>query len=47
VAALSSNLEFSWHYLVCPPIGQSGGSTASLLGHTSSYDCNNGVLTVH
>lgn len=47
VALLVAGFEFSWHYLVCPASGESGGTTASLLGHSSSYDCNNGVLTVH
>src|SRR6266851_4568652 len=47
IALLVAGFEFSWHYLVCPPTGESGGTTASFLGHASSYDCNNGVLTVH
>ena len=47
VALLVGGFEFTWNYLVCPPTGESGGTTASLLGHSSSYDCNNGVLTVH
>jgi hypothetical protein len=47
VGLLVGGFEFSWNYLVCPPTGQSGGSTASLLGRGVSYDCNNGVLTVH
>jgi hypothetical protein len=47
IAVLVTGFEFSWHYLVCPPTGESGGTTASFLGHASSYDCNNGVLTVH
>jgi len=47
VALLVGGFEFSWNHLVCPPTGESGGSMASFLGHGSSYDCNNGVLTVH
>jgi hypothetical protein len=47
VALLGGGFEFTWNHLVCPPTGESGGSTASFLGHGSSYDCNNGVLTVH
>ncbi len=47
VAVLVAGFEVSSHYLVCPSTGESGGTTASLLGHSSSYDCNNGVLTVH
>ena len=47
VALLVGGFEFSWSYLVCPPTGESGGTTASLLGRGVSYDCNNGVLTVH
>ena len=47
VALLAAGFEFSWNHLVCPPTGDSGGSTASLLGRGISYDCNNGVLTVH
>ena len=47
VALLVGGFEFSWSYLVCPPTGESGGSTASLLGRGASYDCNNGALTVH
>ena len=45
VALLVGGFEFTWNHLVCPPTGESGGSTASFLGHGSSYDCNNGVLT--
>ena len=45
VALLAAGFEFTWNHLVCPPTGESGGSTASFLGHGSSYDCNNGVLT--
>jgi len=47
VALLGAGFEFSWGYIVCPGSGESGGSTASFLGRGSSYDCNNGVLTVH
>jgi len=47
VALLVAGFEFTWSYLVCPASGESGGSTASFLGHSSSYDCNNGVLTRH
>jgi hypothetical protein len=47
VALLVAGFEFSWSYLVCPASGESGGSTASFLGRGSSYDCHNGVLTVH
>lgn len=46
VALLLGGFEFSWHYLVCPSTGESGGTTATLFGPSSSYDCNNGVLTV-
>ena len=46
VALLVAGFEFSWSYLVCPASGESGGSTASFLGRGSSYDCDNGVLTV-
>lgn len=47
VAVLVAGFEFSWHYLVCPSTGESGGTTASLLGNGSSYDCNDGLLIVH
>ena len=47
IALLVAGFEFSWHYLVCPATGESGGTTASLLGHSTIYDCNNGVLTTH
>src|SRR5690348_9393387 len=47
IVVLVAGFEFSWHYLVCPPTGESGGTTASFLGHATIYDCNNGVLTTH
>jgi len=46
IALLVGGFEFTWNYLACPPAGESGGSTASFLGHGSIYACNNGVLTV-
>jgi hypothetical protein len=46
VALLVGGFEFTWNYLVCPPTGESGGSTASFLGHGSSYECVDGHLTV-
>lgn len=46
VALLVGGFEFTWNYLVCPSSGESGGSTASFLGHGSSYVCQGGVLTV-
>ena len=46
VALLVAGLEFSSHYLVCPPTGQMGGTTGTLVpGHSVIYDCNEGVLT--
>lgn len=47
VAILVAGFEFSWHYLVCPPTGQQGGSTAGFVGDSVAYECDDGVLTVH
>ena len=48
VVVLVAGFEFSWHYLVCPPTGQQGGTTAEFLpGHFATYECNDGVLTTH
>lgn len=46
VALLVVGFEFAWHYLVCPPTGEMGGTTAGFF-NSVSYDCNNGVLTTH
>ena len=47
VVLMAAGFEVAWNHLVCPPTGESGGTTASLLGNGSSYDCSDGVLTVH
>jgi hypothetical protein len=46
VALAVGGLEFAWHYLVCPPTGQSGGTTAGFFSSVS-YECNDGTLTIH
>jgi hypothetical protein len=46
VALAVGGFEFAWHYLVCPPTGQSGGTTAGFFD-SISYECNDGTLTVH
>lgn len=46
VGLLVVGFQFSWNYLVCPPTGQVGGTTAGFFGSVS-YDCNEGVLTKH
>ncbi len=46
VALLGAGFEVALNHVVCPPSGESGGSTASFLGHGSSYECRDGVLTV-
>ena len=46
VVVLVAGFEFAWHVLVCPPTGQMGGTTAGFFDSVS-YDCINGVLTVH
>jgi len=41
LALLVGGFEVAWNVVVCPPDGQSGGTTASGM----SYECNGGVLT--
>lgn len=47
VAVLVAGFQIAWTHIVCPTTGGSGGSTASLIGHSFSYECNDGVLTIH
>ncbi len=47
VALLLIGLQLAWSHVVCPSSGQSGGTIPSLVGPGASYDCDNGVLTVH
>lgn len=46
VGLLVVGFQLSWNYLVCPPTGQVGGTTAGFFA-SISYDCNEGVLTKH
>ena len=43
VAWLAFGLEVAWNVIVCPPTGQSSGTTPSGV----NYDCSDGSLTVH
>jgi hypothetical protein len=43
VAWLAFGLEVTWNVIVCPPTGQSSGTTATGV----NYDCSDGYLTVH
>jgi hypothetical protein len=43
VAWLAFGLEVAWNVIVCPPTGQSSGTTATGV----HYDCSDGYLTVH
>lgn len=47
VLLLVAGFEFAWHYLVCPPTGEMGGTTAGFFGDSIAFDCKDGVLTVH
>ncbi|HEV3100698.1 MAG TPA: hypothetical protein VG426_00010 [Candidatus Dormibacteraeota bacterium] len=44
VIVLVGGLQLAWHYLVCPPTGSSGGTTAGFFGQVT-YECDNGRLT--
>ena len=46
VVVLVAGFQIAWQHPVCPPGGEGGGSIPSLIGHGSTYECNNGVLTV-
>ena len=46
VVVLLGGFQVAWHYLVCPPTGSMGGTTAGFFGQVS-YECNNGRLTTH
>ncbi len=41
LALLAGGFEVAWNVIVCPPTGESGGTTASGL----AYQCNGGTLT--
>ena len=43
VASLAFGLEVVWNIIICPPTGQSSGTTATGI----NYDCSDGYLTVH
>jgi hypothetical protein len=43
LAWLAFGLEVAWNVIVCPPTGQSSGTTRSGV----NYDCSDGDLTVH
>ncbi|HET9410306.1 MAG TPA: hypothetical protein VFO75_00345 [Candidatus Dormibacteraeota bacterium] len=43
VGFLAFGLEVVWNIIICPPTGQSSGTTATGI----SYDCSDGYLTVH
>lgn len=43
VGFLAFGLEVVWNVIICPPTGQSSGTTASGI----NYDCDDGYLTVH
>jgi len=43
VGFLAFGLEVVWNVIICPPTGQSSGTTATGI----NYDCSDGYLTVH
>jgi hypothetical protein len=43
VGFLAFGLEVVWNIIICPPTGQSSGTTATGI----NYDCSDGYLTVH
>jgi hypothetical protein len=43
VGVLAFGLEVVWNIIICPPTGQSSGTTATGV----NYDCDDGYLTVH
>jgi hypothetical protein len=43
VGLLIFGLEVVWNIIICPPTGQSSGTTATGV----NYDCEDGYLTVH
>jgi len=43
VGSLIFGLEVVWNIIICPPTGQSSGTTATGI----NYDCDDGYLTVH
>jgi hypothetical protein len=47
VSVLVVGLAVTWQIIVCPRSGQSGGSTVGLFATSYTYECNDGVLTVH
>ncbi len=47
VAALLAGLEFTWHYVVCPPTGLTAGTTAGIFIPSYSYECSYGHLTIN
>jgi hypothetical protein len=47
VVFLLAGLEFTWHYLVCPPTGLGAGTTAGIFVGGYSYECNYGHLTIN
>ncbi|HET7465506.1 MAG TPA: hypothetical protein VFL29_02455 [Candidatus Dormibacteraeota bacterium] len=46
VVVLLGGFQYTWSHIVCPPTGESGGTTASVLGQGTTYECHNGVLTI-
>jgi hypothetical protein len=47
VALLFAGLEFTWHYLVCPPAGLGAGTTPGIFVRGYSYECSYGHLTIN
>ena len=47
VGAMLIGLQVTWQHIVCPATGQTGGSTPAIFTSGSTYECNDGVLTVH
>jgi len=43
IGFLAFGLEVVWNIIICPPTGQSSGTTATGV----NYDCDDGYLTVH
>jgi len=43
IGMLIFGLEVVWNIIICPPTGQSSGTTATGI----NYDCDDGYLTVH
>lgn len=47
IVVLIAGLAVTWQIIVCPPTGESGGTTVGLVTSSYAYECSDGVLTTH